>query len=404
MIYGSSKLGAENGSGEALANETWATLPATNSYYQTIGDKRYELANHLGNVLNTVTDRKLPRSSSTTVAYYTADVKSYADYYPFGMQLPNKRMMYTAETDGDYANEGGYRYGFQGQEKDDEIKGEGNNYDFGARIYDPRIGRFFAVDPMAPKYPRNSPYAFSENRVIECIELEGLETFKITDGVNNANNSPIKILTVIDVYSEFKIVDETGKQIPNFKYSEFDKLMCKYSYGIDASVSGDIGTSLTVPNKPGQKLFNEISKVGTESGFVNFEIAIDDFSLLKTTKEDIQKVEEFDAVIPRNANSAKFKANESSTDVRYELAWAYMLIGEYGASVQVLNSKGEEIANSVGGTTGKTLDFTLRSGEEFTINVNRGSSFEKYKYNAEFKVFGIELGTESKDVTQTVCE
>lgn len=39
----------------------------------------------------------------------------------------------------------------------------------------PRIGRFFAVDPLAPQYPHNSSYAFSENRVIDGVELEGLE-------------------------------------------------------------------------------------------------------------------------------------------------------------------------------------------------------------------------------------
>lgn len=47
------------------------------------------------------------------------------------------------------------------------------NYKF--RMYDPRIGRFFAVDPLAAKYPHNSPYAFSENQVIHAVELEGLE-------------------------------------------------------------------------------------------------------------------------------------------------------------------------------------------------------------------------------------
>ncbi len=42
-------------------------------------------------------------------------------------------------------------------------------------MYDPRIGRFFAVDPLTADYPWNSPYAFSENRVIDGVELEGLE-------------------------------------------------------------------------------------------------------------------------------------------------------------------------------------------------------------------------------------
>ena len=65
--------------------------------------------------------------------------------------------------------------GFQGQEIDDEIKGEGNSVNFKYRMQDPRIGRFFAVDPLAAKYAYNSPYAFSENRLIAFIELEGLE-------------------------------------------------------------------------------------------------------------------------------------------------------------------------------------------------------------------------------------
>jgi len=36
---------------------------------------------------------------------------------------------------------GGYRYGFNGQEKSDEIKGEGNSYTALFWEYDPRIGR-----------------------------------------------------------------------------------------------------------------------------------------------------------------------------------------------------------------------------------------------------------------------
>jgi len=68
-----------------------------------------------------------------------------------------------------------YRDGFQGQEKDDEVKGEGNNVNYKYRMHDPRIGRFFTMDPLAPLYTWNSPYAFGENRVVDNIELEGLE-------------------------------------------------------------------------------------------------------------------------------------------------------------------------------------------------------------------------------------
>ncbi len=68
-----------------------------------------------------------------------------------------------------------YRYGFQGQEKDDEVKGPGNSVNYKYRMHDPRIGRFFAVDPLAPKYPSLSVYHFSHNSPIGTVEIEGLE-------------------------------------------------------------------------------------------------------------------------------------------------------------------------------------------------------------------------------------
>lgn len=68
-----------------------------------------------------------------------------------------------------------YRYGVQRQERDDELRGVGNSLNFEYRNYDPRLCRFISVDPLEKKYPHNSPYAFSENVVIDHIELEGLE-------------------------------------------------------------------------------------------------------------------------------------------------------------------------------------------------------------------------------------
>ena len=58
---------------------------------------------------------------------------------------------------------------------DDEVKGEGNSVNYKYRMHDPRLGRFFAIDPLNKDYPWNSVYAFSENQVIQFIELEGLE-------------------------------------------------------------------------------------------------------------------------------------------------------------------------------------------------------------------------------------
>lgn len=73
-------------------------------------------------------------------------------------------------------NTGGlYRFGFNGAEKDNEIKGTGNSYDFLFRMYDSRLGRFLSTDPLTQKFPALSPYQHTGNNPIAAIDLEGLE-------------------------------------------------------------------------------------------------------------------------------------------------------------------------------------------------------------------------------------
>lgn len=68
-----------------------------------------------------------------------------------------------------------YRYGFNAKEKDDEIKGEGTQYDYGFRIYDSRLGKFLSEDPLTTSYPWLTPYQFAGNKPIIAIDLDGLE-------------------------------------------------------------------------------------------------------------------------------------------------------------------------------------------------------------------------------------
>ncbi|MDH5400570.1 MAG: hypothetical protein OEX02_20625 [Cyclobacteriaceae bacterium] len=62
---------------------------------------------------------------------------------------------------------------FQGQERQDELDLGWSQFKW--RNHDPTIGRFFNIDPLAEDYMYNSVYAFSENRVIDGVELERLE-------------------------------------------------------------------------------------------------------------------------------------------------------------------------------------------------------------------------------------
>ncbi|HTE13353.1 MAG TPA: RHS repeat-associated core domain-containing protein [Chitinophagaceae bacterium] len=76
-----------------------------------------------------------------------------------------------------------YRYGFNGKENDNEVKGEGNQQDYGMRIYDPRLGRFLSVDPLEEKYLELSTYQYASNSPIVFIDLDGEEgAYKMPDG------------------------------------------------------------------------------------------------------------------------------------------------------------------------------------------------------------------------------
>jgi len=124
----------------------------------------------------------------------------------------------------EHASSTQYRYGYQGQEKDDEINGESNSLNFKFRMYDPRIARFFAVDPLFKEYPFYSPYSFSGNRVIDAKEIEGLEPDILFDDIATAaanfgrEYNGYSIRNNVEVATQFYTV--TGKDdIIRFAYT-----------------------------------------------------------------------------------------------------------------------------------------------------------------------------------------
>ncbi|WEK34074.1 MAG: hypothetical protein P0Y53_16425 [Candidatus Pseudobacter hemicellulosilyticus] len=223
-LYGSSRLGMvlpgyELDAAQPVANDGYnaASDPVGNGVE---GKRLFELSNHLGNVLATITDRRLAHLNGSLIEYYEADMVSAQDYYAFGMLMPGRTYSkstnvsfpggtvggttlvnghvvpadlsvesrtgtipteyvaaesieflpgfesggadlftaYIAPADyagtgnegmstGGSSSEGGYRFGFNGQEMNNEIKGVGNSYTAAFWEYDPRIGRRWNVDP-----------------------------------------------------------------------------------------------------------------------------------------------------------------------------------------------------------------------------------------------------------------
>ncbi len=89
-------------------------------------------------------------------------LSSFCRYTTFGSVAKGRSFSSTA-----------YRYGFNGKEKEDEISGNGNEYDFGSRTYDPRLGRWWSIDPFVSKYPNVTPYSFGLNNPISLKDEGG---------------------------------------------------------------------------------------------------------------------------------------------------------------------------------------------------------------------------------------
>ncbi|MCX6232923.1 MAG: hypothetical protein NTZ33_15445 [Bacteroidetes bacterium] len=94
------------------------------------------------------------------------------------------------------------RFGFNGKEKDDEVKGTGNSLDFGARIYDPRIGRWLSVDPKAAKYPFLSPFEAFENNPICILDPGGDTTLYYNQNGDLLHTSYDKLSTAITIITD----------------------------------------------------------------------------------------------------------------------------------------------------------------------------------------------------------
>lgn len=173
------------------------------------------------------------------------------DYYPFGMIMPERS--YTATTEG-------YRYGFNGKEQDSEVSGSGNSYDYGFRIYNPRLGKFLSVDPLTSSYPWYTPYQFAGNRPIEMIDLDGLEL------LNYRSSYHIKFSRdgITDLY--YAHYQGNGRsEIPNLKVDSDEKAALLTE--INSNYDPNVHPNVKFPDKeqPGIKQKKELNN--REMGF-----------------------------------------------------------------------------------------------------------------------------------------
>jgi RHS repeat-associated protein len=139
----------------------------------------------------------------------------YVGYYPFGQLVPNR-----------HKTDDSYRYGFQGQEKDDELKGEGNHNTAMYWEYDTRIGRRWNLDPVVKSWL--SSYSVLSNSPIWKIDPDGDDDYFDSTGkflrrdnkktsniivVSNINNKKVEtqLRDVVFTKSNAKTLANIGK-------------------------------------------------------------------------------------------------------------------------------------------------------------------------------------------------
>jgi RHS repeat-associated protein len=198
-IYGSSRVGVDNRKDTlymgAVYTPTWGGVGTSR---RALGLKSFELANHLGNILVTISDKPIYNVSSGTI-YFQPEITSISDYYPFGAPIQGRS--YSSSE---------YRFGFNTQEKTDEISGTGNHFTAQFWEYDTRLGRRWNQDPKPN--PSISNYAAFANNPIWYKDPLG-DTIIVNSNTKNKDGS---------AYTMFKL-DDGKKDLLNQSYDQFKK-------------------------------------------------------------------------------------------------------------------------------------------------------------------------------------
>jgi hypothetical protein len=244
-LYGSARLG------EYRPNEQDVKTPKSTGSLPAIADgllfKRrgyvhYELTNHLGNVLATVSDRKLAFQNGEL--FYRSDIESLTDYYAFGMTMPDRAF-----------NADAYRYSINGQEKDTDIDASGNHTTALYWEYDSRTGRRWNSDPIVKVW--ESPYACFGDNPIYYNDPDGADW-----GIKKTEKDG---KTIYDIKITGAVYNNSGKEIDMEALKTKMIAQVKDVYGSAADPNTQVNVQVNL------RVVNNLKDVGTKDHLISIE-------------------------------------------------------------------------------------------------------------------------------------
>ena len=208
----------------------------------------YHLKDHLGNV----------RVAFTPGATTLSQVN---EYYPFGM---------LSSTNSGSTN----KYLYNGKELQDEL--DMDWYDYGARFYDPQIGRFTSIDPHAEKYLFQGPFNYANDNPIRYVDING-------KGVGDGGLLLSMITMIVVKQAENKESAEKAAQIikempkPTVKSKGEDVISIDLSTKVVAApgVSGKVGITMALNEDKGLtyslSATSNLANVGAKASITAYE-------------------------------------------------------------------------------------------------------------------------------------
>jgi RHS repeat-associated protein len=124
----------------------------------------YQYKDHLGNI-------RLSYTNSGSAGSPNVVISEENNYYPFGLRHKGYN-----DIGNGYGNSAAKKYKFGGKELQDDIIA-GNSldwYDFSARNYDPALGRWMNIDPLAEQMRRHSPYNYAFDNPMFFKDYDGM--------------------------------------------------------------------------------------------------------------------------------------------------------------------------------------------------------------------------------------